>query len=103
MAAFNSIPENADDKSEGVNVSVAEPLTFVEKSPPQNGVAASGGTFGAGGLGEGTPKVCVPPLLNLGLILGNLCFIYMFFNFIVLFMKYILRGLCSKLAFSFWG
>lgn len=69
-----------DDKSDGVDVSVAEPSTFVAKSPQQNGVDASGGTHGAAGLGEGSPKVGVVFSLNAVLILGHLCLNLIFFS-----------------------
>ncbi|XP_022150585.1 serine/threonine-protein kinase prpf4B-like [Momordica charantia] len=51
-AAHTAIPELVD----GVDDSVADSSFVVEKSPQQNGVAASDKTAGTKGLGEGTPK-----------------------------------------------
>lgn len=44
-------------RSDGIDIFGAEPSFSVGKSPPPNGVTASGGNFVAGGLGEGSPKV----------------------------------------------
>ena len=57
IAANNVVPEVGDGRNDGVDDYVAEPSFSVGKSPPQNGVAAFEKTSGAGGLGEGTPKV----------------------------------------------
>lgn len=57
-ATVSGTPENLDDKSVGVDTSVADLSFNVGKSPQQNGVTSFERTSGAGGLGEGTPKVC---------------------------------------------
>lgn len=55
-APSSSRQEIVDGRIGGNDVLVAEPSFSVGKSPPPNGVAASGGTLGTKGLGEGTPK-----------------------------------------------
>ena len=55
--ALNSFQESVDGRGDSTNMFVAKPSFSVGKSPPPNGVATTGGNSGAGGLGEGTPKV----------------------------------------------
>lgn len=58
VAAFvGGIPKTRDDKSVGVNTCVNDLSFNVGKSPQQNGISSFERTSGAGGLGEGTPKV----------------------------------------------
>ncbi|XWS34023.1 hypothetical protein CRYUN_Cryun21dG0003900 [Craigia yunnanensis] len=54
VAAANAGPDVLDGGHE--DVSIAEPLLSVRKSPSENGHAATERTSGAAGLGEGTPK-----------------------------------------------
>ena len=54
------IPGVAEGKNDGTDAYDADPSFSVRKSPPQNGVPVSEKASGAGGLGEGTPKVCCP-------------------------------------------
>ena len=76
IAANNVVPEVGDGRNDVVDDYVAEPSFSVGKSPPQNGVAAFEKISGAGGLGEGTPKVS-PLSLNFFLcILKTLASIY---------------------------
>ncbi|KAH7516551.1 hypothetical protein FEM48_Zijuj10G0147000 [Ziziphus jujuba var. spinosa] len=55
-AALHYSPDNIDGRGDEIDKPVAEPSFSVGKSPPSNGVSASGQTFGARGLGDGTPK-----------------------------------------------
>lgn len=52
------VPEIPDGRTDGTDTYVADSSFSVGKSPPQNGISASERASGAGGLGEGTPKVC---------------------------------------------
>lgn len=56
VAATDVVPEVGDGRSDVLDVYVTEPSFSVGKSPP-NGVAGLEKTIGAGGLGEGSPKV----------------------------------------------
>ena len=56
-AALNSFQESVDGRGDSTNMFAAKPSFSKGKSPPPNGVAATGGSSSAGGLGEGTPKV----------------------------------------------
>lgn len=57
-----AVSEAPDAKNDGVDVFEAESSFPVGKSPPENGNAASTKISGtAGGLGEGSPKVCSIP------------------------------------------
>jgi len=54
-----SIPDALDGKSDGVDDVEVETLFSVRKSPAENGNVASDKISSAGGLGEGSPKVCI--------------------------------------------
>lgn len=54
----NVVPESVDGKSDGADVHVDDPTFSVGKSPLQGGHIADEQASGAGGLGQGTPKVC---------------------------------------------
>lgn len=55
----NNLIDKSTGGSDGVDIFAADQLFSVKKSPPQNGVAASPQTSAPGGLGDGTPKVCL--------------------------------------------
>lgn len=59
IVAETMVPEVPDGKNDGTDTYDADPSFSVGKSPPQNGLSASERASGAGGLGEGTPKVCL--------------------------------------------
>lgn len=57
------LPENSDNQAEGADDYVPEPSFAVGKSPSQNGLPTVEMATGTGGLGEGTPKVLLLPLI----------------------------------------
>ncbi|KAI8000722.1 ARM REPEAT PROTEIN INTERACTING WITH ABF2 [Camellia lanceoleosa] len=56
-STVNVALKTLDGRNESVDTCVAGSAFTVGKSPPQNGISAFEGNSGAGGLGEGTPKV----------------------------------------------
>lgn len=58
VAAETVVSGVTDLKNDGTDTYDDDPSFSVGKSPPQNGHPASERASGAGGLGEGTPKVC---------------------------------------------
>lgn len=57
-AGDNAVTVSFDGQTNGIDVHVDEPTFSVGKSPLQVGHIADEQASGAGGLGQGTPKVC---------------------------------------------
>jgi len=69
MEIHPDISKAIDGKSDDVND--VEPSFSVGKSPPENVDVGSEKVPGAGGLGEGTPKVCPKLILYFKIIILN--------------------------------
>lgn len=57
IASVTDVPKASDDKRDSPDVDVPDESFSVKKSSPRNGADIFESSKGAGGLGEGSPKV----------------------------------------------